>query len=175
MQIAINGWVIIIIFGVITLISGLFTFYGQQLVSKEKKLYVTIMKKEKLEVNEQVVKNIDDIIKIHIKGKKDKEEVLKKVNLILKYGNDYRTNGIEDFRSMSLLITKEMKKLRYDTLILLESLGLKETDLFKDSQRELDVSTANGQEMFAKKQQYVAQYLGVLNSLKEYIEKIDVE
>lgn len=175
LPITINGWHIFVCSGVIALISGIVSFHGTQMISNKHRLYIRIGDKIK---NAPIKKlKINNILKDNLKSKEDKNDLIKKIQNIHDEGKAYWHNNMDGIRSSSVYVTTEMKELRCDTILLLESLGLEDTLLYKEVEKEIDVKNFdnNGQRLFALKLDYIQQHLAVLNSLKKHVESVEID
>lgn len=124
---------------------------------KEQKIEKPIVQSES---SSQIINKLDT---------NQKKLVLKKIKNLISFGENIKKD--HGMLISEIYITSEMKELRNNTLLLIENMGLKNSNLYKDIANEVEIGPQiEYQYHFALKLKYIDQYLGALKSLKSQIE-----
>jgi len=97
---------------------------------------------------------------------------LKEIDQLIKYGRSIPTEYPGEMRSINIYSTPQMKELRNRTIILMESIGVQNTTLYKETMNIKDIDSDIGEnDLFPAKLSFIDHHVAALSTLKKLIEK----
>lgn len=117
-----------------------------------------------------------EILKQRIQNNTEKQKILNEIDNLIVFANNIYTKEGGSLRSAYVYVTPNMKELRNNTLILIESLRLKDTLLYKEIEKEIEIGPdPNFRDQFALKLKYIDVHIAALKSLRKLIKSVNFE